>query len=263
MMDSRGFAELPPEWRAYLRRRRLTPVSTGMSGAGLWRIEAGEGEDAQWLKLGTGEIFAGELRAEAERTLWLGAQNICVPRIFRAFDRDAFAAVLMSDLPGTSGEEAAVRHIPALARAFRQLHSLPVDPCPFDETLNVRLERARRSVEAGGIDPEKFFARNARLTPAQLYARLEQQRPPGPEDLVVVHGDAWLSNVIIGRDGNIGFVDCGRSGRGDRYVDLAVLYDSFAELFGEDAARTFMREYGIREPDRGKLQFFRDLYELF
>jgi aminoglycoside 3'-phosphotransferase II len=262
MMDPTEFAELPDEWRADLRQRRLTPVSTGMSGAGLWRIEASDQEDAQYLKLGSGEM-ASEVRAEAERTAWLHAQGVCVPRILRTFGRDDFAAVLMSDLAGTSGEEAAVRPIPAIARAFRQLHSLPVEQCPFDETLNVRLDRARRSVEAGGIEAENFFARNAHLKPGELYARLEQQRPPDPEDFVVIHGDAWLSNVIIGRDEKICFLDCGRSGRGDRYVDLAVLYDSFAELFGEEAARTFLREYGIRKPDFGKLQFFRDLYELF
>jgi aminoglycoside phosphotransferase len=261
-VDSTEFAELPAEWRADLWQRRLTPVSAGMSGARLWRVEASGAEEAQWLKLGSGEM-ASEVRAEAERTTWLHARGICVPRMFRTFDRDDFAAVLMSDLAGTSGEEAAVRHIPAIARAFRQLHSLPVDECPFDETLQVRLDRARRSVEAGRIEAENFFARNAHLKPAQLYARLARERPPGPEDLVVVHGDAWLSNVIIGRDGEICFLDCGRSGRGDRYVDLAVLYDSFAELFGEDAARMFLREYGIREPDFSKLRFFRDLYELF
>jgi aminoglycoside 3'-phosphotransferase II len=262
MMDPTEFPELPAEWRADLRQRRLTRVSTGMSGARLWRIEASGAEDAQYLKLGSGEM-AGEVRAEAERTAWLHAQDICVPRIFRTFDRDDFAAVLMSDLGGTSGEEAAVRRIPAIARAFRQLHALPVEQCPFDETLDVRLGRARRSVEAGGIEAGDFYARNAHRTPAQLYARLAQERPPGPEDLVIIHGDAWLSNVIIGRDGKICFLDCGRSGRGDRYVDLAVLFDSFAELFGEEAARAFLREYGISEPDEKKLGFFRDLYELF
>jgi aminoglycoside 3'-phosphotransferase II len=261
-MDPAEFAELPAAWQAYLRQRRLTPVSTGMSGAGLWRIEAGDAEDAQYLKVGSGEM-AGEVRAEAERTAWLCAQNICVPQILRALYRGDFAAVLMSDLAGTSGEEGAVRHIPAITRAFRQLHSLPVGECPFDETLQVRLDRARRSVEAGRTDGNDFFARNAHLKPAQLYARLARERPPGPEDLVVIHGDAWLSNVIIGRDGKICLLDCGRSGRGDRYVDLAVLYDSFAELFGEAAARTFLREYGMREPDKSKLRFFRDLYELF
>jgi aminoglycoside phosphotransferase len=262
MMNRAEFAELPAAWRAYLRGRRLTPVSTGMSGARLWRLEASGAEEAQYLKLGSGEM-ASEIRAEAERTAWLHAQGICVPRIFRTFDREDFAAVLMSDLAGTRGEEAAVRHIPAIARAFRHLHGLPVEQCPFDETLNVRLDRARRIVEAGGIEAENFFARNAHLEPGELYARLEQARPPGPEDLVVIHGDAWLSNVIIGRDEKICFLDCGRSGRGDRYVDLAVLFDSFAELFGEEAAQMFLREYGMREPDTAKLRFFRDLYELF
>jgi aminoglycoside phosphotransferase len=263
MMDRSEFAQLPAAWQASLRHRRLTPVSTGMSGAGVWRIAACDSDEAQYLKLGSGET-AAELRAEAERTIWLRSRSIRVPRIVHAFYCEDFAAVMMSALPGTAAdEETAIRHIPSLARAFRRLHALPVDECPFDETFQVRLDRARRSVEAGQIDAGDFFARNASLTPMQLYARLENALPRAPEDLVVVHGDAWLSNLIIGPDGEIGFVDCGRSGRGDRYVDLAVLFDSFAELLGEEAATTFMLAYGIREPDSKKLGFFRDLYELF
>ncbi len=152
-----------------------------------------DSDEAQYLKLGSGET-AAELRAEAERTIWLGSRSIRVPRIVHAFYCEDFAAVMMSALPGTAAdEETAIRHIPSLARAFRRLHGLPVDECPFDETFQVRLDRARRSVEAGQIDAGDFFARNARLTPMQLYARLKNALPRAPEDLVVVHGDAWLS----------------------------------------------------------------------
>jgi hypothetical protein len=63
-----------------------------------------------------------------------GIRAIRLPRgSFRlhAFCRDGFAAVLVNDLD--EGEEAAVRHIPALARAFRQLRGLLVDQCLFEE----------------------------------------------------------------------------------------------------------------------------------
>ncbi len=262
-MGPSELAELPAAWQEYLRRRQLTPVSTGMGGARVWQIAGNDVDDGQYLKLGSGKA-ANDLRAEAERTIWLGSRNICVPRIIDEFHLDDFAAVITSALPGITGDQQqAIQHLPLLAKAFRELHSLPVDECPFDETTRVRLARARLAVESGTIDVGQFAARNAATTAAQLYARLENEPPFDEDELVVVHGDAWLSNIIIDRNGRVGFVDCGNSGRGDRYLDLAVLLESFTDIFGEEAAATFIRAYGVEAPNCRKLGFFRDLYELF
>src|SRR5205085_2944864 len=83
-----------------------------------------------------------------ERTIWLGSRNICVPRILDQFHRDGFAAVLMGAVTGIPADRAdAIRHIPRIAEAFRRLHGVPAEECPFDEAPGVRLARARRSGE--------------------------------------------------------------------------------------------------------------------
>jgi aminoglycoside 3'-phosphotransferase II len=262
-MNRSEFAALPASWRKSLRRCSLTRVTTGMGGAGLWHVAPDGGEGAQYLKLASGAA-ARDLREEVLRTAWLGAQGISVPRILDRWFGEDVAAVRMSAVPGTPADQTdAVRHVARIAAAFRRLHRLPAEQCPFDETPKIRLARARAMVEAGAIDPENFAARNRALAPAELYARLAREARFDQDDAVVVHGDAWLSNILIGEDGAVAFVDCGRCGRSDRYTDLGVLVESFTEVFGEAAAQAFLRAYGLPAPDPRKLQFFRDLYELF
>ena len=79
----------------------------------------------------------------------------------------------------------------------------------------------------------------------------------------MVHGDATLSNIFVGGDGSIGFIDCGNAGRGDRYVDLAVLMADIGDTLGPQAAARFAQKYGAPGWDEAKARYFADLYELF
>jgi len=86
---------------------------------------------------------------------------------------------------------------------------------------------------------------------------------PAREDIVVVHGDATFDNILIDAAGAVGFLDCGRAGRGDRYFDLALLAAEIEEHFGGDGVGVFLDAYGLSRWDDCKAAFFRDLYELF
>src|SRR5207237_4248967 len=105
--------------------------------------------------------------------------------------------------------------------------------CPFNETLSVKLARAHEAIRQGAIDPTQFDTRNIGVAPEALYARLAAG-VPAQEDCVVVHGDATLSNLIRGDDGEIGLIDCGSCGKSDRYVDLALLVSEIGERFGDE-----------------------------
>jgi aminoglycoside 3'-phosphotransferase-2 len=143
--------------------------------------------------------------------------GVRVPEVVRQFDsRDSFA-MTMATLGGRSAEHARARDetavVRAIALAFAALHALPIGACPFDETLTVRLARAHDHIRQGAIDATQFDARNAGVTPEALYRRLEASVPT-QEDCVVAHGDATLSNLIVGNDGEIGFIDCGQLRQG-------------------------------------------------
>jgi aminoglycoside 3'-phosphotransferase-2 len=235
-----------------------------MSGALVFRIIGARGP-CEYLKVGTG-VVADVLSREADRTQWLTSVGVRVPRIVARFADNDLVALMMTSLGDRTAEDIAAADwkptVTAIARTLARLHAVPVRTCPFDETLEVRLGRAGALVRAGEIDPGDFAERNAGVTPADLYARLQASIPES-EDCVVTHGDATLSNLILGPDGRVGFVDCSHSGSADRYVDLALLVGELEERFGADARGTFIGAYGGRRWDEPKAAFYRDLYELF
>jgi aminoglycoside phosphotransferase len=235
-----------------------------MSGAKTFRI-VGTAEGDQYLKMGRKEA-ADLVRTEIERTEWLYRNGVPVATILKRFDHGIAAGMIMANLSGTPLDQVEREDwapiVELIALAFARLHSLRAAECPFDESVGVRLSRARWEIERGGIDPKHFDARNSGRTPQQIYDRLRATIPVR-EDLVVVHGDATLSNLILQADGTIGFIDCGNAGRADRYVDLALVVPELVERFGARSKEIFLSAYGLAQWDERKAVFYSDLYELF
>ncbi len=262
MTESELWARLPAAWRDEFRAAIVERVARGMSGATLLRIAHPALGDA-YLKIAA-VPHATELRGEIARTRWLAARGIHVPPLLRTFDDGRTAAAVMGALCGAHPEHAAQpvgEVIRALADALRALHAHAIDDCPFDETIASRLARAQHMIAQGLVTPEDFEERNRGLAPEAIYRRLIERRP-AREDLVLVHGDATFDNMLIDEEGHVGFIDCGHAGRGDRYLDLAVVCADIAAHFGAEWIAPFARAYGCTiDPER--LAFFGDLYELF
>src|SRR5262249_24363058 len=89
---------LPLSWRAWLDGKRVIRVTAGMSGAAVFRVVGGEGSD-RYLKIGTGTV-ADLLKQEIERTEWLAAAGIRVPRVLERFTDRNLVAVAMTALGG-------------------------------------------------------------------------------------------------------------------------------------------------------------------
>jgi aminoglycoside 3'-phosphotransferase-2 len=254
----RLLSELPGAWRPALSRTRIELIETGMSDASVFRLGS-----SHYLKIAQ-DAAAHDLREEIERTAWLGQQGVRVAPAVRVYDAGGFVAVLSEALAGSSADATDLSPamvVPALARALSALHAVPVVRCPFDESIAVRLGRAGTLVENGKVDPRTFAARNQDIAPGVLLERLQSAVPS--EDVVVVHGDATLSNMIVGNDLSVGFIDCGHAGRADSYVDLALVTEGVAERFGPEMADCFMDAYGRAALDERKAGYFLDLYELF
>jgi aminoglycoside phosphotransferase len=171
----------------------------------------------------------------------------------------------MTALPGRHPQDARMplpELMRQLAEGLRKLHSIPARDCPFDETVAARLARARAAIAEGLVDPEYFSERNHGLAPQAIYARLIRTVPEY-EDIVVVHGDATFDNLLIDDAANVGFIDCGHAGRGDRHLDLATIVADIDSYLGPDCIPLFACSYGHAAFDALKLEFFNDLYELF
>ena len=252
---------LPAAWNE-LVQADFQPLDIGLSGASVFLVTAG-GRPPCYLKVAR-DGAAAALREEIARTAWLADHAISVPKILRAETKPAQTILLTDAVPGVPADAtglAAPKLAALLARAFAQLHALSVAECPFDESIAARLARAAAAIAGGDVDADAFDPRNRGTDPADLLARLSADRPA--EDLVVVHGDATLSNILVDSDGTIGFVDCGNAGRADRYTDLALLCADIADHFGAEAAECFRNCYSTEPWDSTKARFFSDLYELF
>ena len=230
--------DVPARVRALARGAGLVPV---------WRNEYGgltfRTDDGRYVKHGPRNAessFAGE----AERLGW-AAGHITVPRVLEAGADDTHEWMVTAAVPGLSAVDPAWRAHPAVAvravgAGLRALHdALPVEGCPFDWGVPSRIANA----EGRGI-----------RVPEAL------REPPPIDRLVVCHGDACCPNTLIGDDGRwVAHVDLGTLGLGDRWADIAVASMSTTWNYGEGWEDALIEAYGV-EPDRGRLSYYRDLW---
>ncbi|MFI6094324.1 aminoglycoside 3'-phosphotransferase [Lentzea sp. NPDC051213] len=226
-------------------------------------VLAAVGEDAVWSNEHeglSGDVWrAGSSyvkRAgvdERDRLRWLG-EHFEVPEI-KAFANDW---LVLADVGAPSLAAAdPVLAGTVMGTVLRSLHALPVASCPFDARIPVVLDKARRNVEAGLVDPEDFDDDNRGVTPAELLERLIATAPED-EDLVVAHGDFCPPNVLLRPDGSTVLIDVSRLGVSDRHRDIALVH---REL-GEEAVDAFTRAYGLN-PRPEMLSWYRLLDEFF
>ena len=253
---------LSKEWRVPLNARSVTPVTKGTRTASVFAID-GAGLPTVFLKIERDNV--ADLWAEIQRTKWLGAQGIRVPAVLRTFYSRDVAAALVAELPGAAPHDCLLpcrEIIDSLARGMKAIHSLPTARCPFDETLPVRLKRARTLILHNALDEGNFDERNRGLTAQQIYDGLIAAIPQS-EQLVVIHGDPDFRKLRIDPHGELGFLDCGHAGQGDRYIDLVCIMTNIAEHFGLQWLAPFFKSYGMETWDHQRALFFSDLYNLF
>jgi aminoglycoside phosphotransferase len=239
------------------------PLRGEAEGTQVYRLTFDDRADLV-AKVAAGDGPATLLAAEAARLDWLAGQ-LPVPVVER-FESGALAggtvAVLITDaLDGTDGSDPAHRvEGPDLARsigeALRAVHGLDVASCPFDARLAGRVAEAGRRVEAGLVDRSQFERAYQRYEPAELYQHLLASMPEGDEDLVVTHGDFTAENLLFVDGRFTGYVDWGRAGVADRYVDLAVAARSVAHLVGPESLVQLFDGYGVDEPALAKIDFY-------
>jgi len=194
-----------------------------------------------------------EGRADAARLVWSG-DVLGRPAMLS----EAVAGLALHELGANAAEGGAIVALSALAR----LHALPIEACPFDERLGVKLAEARRRVDAGEIEVDRLDPANVGKPPVEIMAELAARRPAS-EDLVVTHGDASWPNFVLRPDGGVTIIDLGRFGVADRHQDLALFVRSGKRNFPHlDIEALVARHYPARVSVE-KLAFYRQLDELY
>jgi aminoglycoside 3'-phosphotransferase-2 len=173
--------------------------------------------------------------------------------------------LVMTALPGVNALQSTLApraKVGLVAQALSALHARRVKTCPFDESLDHKIARARENVAAGLVNESAFDDANIGRSAASLLRTLLRTRP-STEDRVVTHGDACLPNFMIDDGAFAGFVDCARVGMADRYQDLALACRSIEYNLGEEWIGPFLHAYGLQQVDRRRLAFYRLLDEFF
>lgn len=258
---------IPAGLHSFIQQRTIEEVREGMSGTLVFRLEHRELPD-QYLKIAE-RGSEQDLQPELSRLLWLRG-HLAVPEV-RYWGEDATRQyLLISAVPGLALYDAALRdHLPRLmqlyAAGLRQIHSLPIEGCPFDMRLDVRIAQAGRQYRAGLVDVDNLDPERRGRSAQSLFRELLATRPTADEDLVFTHGDYCTPNVLVDPDRLAlnGWIDWGRAGVADRYNDLALAARSIDYNFGAAWITPFFAAYGLTAADTAKVAFYQLLDEFF
>lgn len=221
-----------------------------------------------------GTIAVGDLEDERDRQLWLAGRGIAAPRVVDWWADDGGAVLVSTTVPGVPASDVTAADAERAARSIgamlADLHAASAE-CPFDRRLAVTVELASAAVVAGRVDLEDLDAPRSGRTGVSLLAELQDRAAGRGEDVVLCHGDASLPNLFLDpvTFAPSGFVDVGRLGLADRYLDLALAVRSMDDERNpgyHDGLRTaFWDGYGAPTPelDRDAVDFYQLLDEFF
>lgn len=153
----------------------------------------------------------------------------------------------------------------AFAEALRQLQAVDIQACPFDAGSAWRLRELDYLLQRGLIDRDADLQQWPDLQTPQalrdhLHAQLHATLPT--IDPVFSHGDLGDSNVFVDAREQLSFIDLGRGGIADRWLDIAFVARHLREEEADGAEATFLAELG--QPDQPQRRtWFEQLDELF
>lgn len=259
---------LPENIKKLIGNRAFTEDSVGMSGSSVILF------DDMVLKI-------EEQSGNTDKTVSVMRRlrgKIPVPEVIAHENHSGKSYLLMSRISGKMSCDEYYLERPKellhiLSEGLKMLWSTDISDFPRVSDIDSELREARQRVEADLVDVSDAepdtFGENGFESPEALLDWLERNKP-GFEP-VLSHGDFCLPNIFI-KDGQIsGFIDLGKTGIGDKWRDIALLYRSLKHNFdGTFGGRIYsdfdpdmlFEELGIK-PNREKIRYFILLDELF
>jgi aminoglycoside phosphotransferase len=239
----------------------MEQVSIGKSSDRVFRLVDDEGK-VSYLKIGGFRV-----QREHERLEWLSGKAQ-VAKIISFDEEDGEYRLVTEAVPGIMAHECEVSQreevVKVIGRALKKLHSLPIEDCPFDNTIDVQLEEAAANTRDGLVDEDDFDPAHIGMKASELLPMLFAKKPTVFEN-VLTHGDYSVQNILIDPvtlEVN-GLIDLGRCGISDRYLDLGIALNSLAHYIGEGYDIIFFEAYGIDEVDWSRIRFYQMLDEFF
>ena len=235
----------------------LPGPTPGHSGATVEFVEGGDGAP---LVAKTGPIGPdaswGNVADEVARLEWLAGVGAPVPKVVQFTDHgDGTATLVTERLAGFDATRKEARARPEglvdlFGKALRVWHdNVPVADCPFRSDWTARMDVAQARIAAGKATAGGLDVAYQRIDFGVLLASLARPNPDDPDDMVVIHGDPSLPNMIIGSAGLSGWVDVGRLGVGSRWCDLMIAATTVASNLGPLLVPALFEAYGADPAD--------------
>lgn len=218
-----------------------------------------------------------EARNEIAMLKWL-EDKLSVPKVLYYTVEQETGYLLMSYVHGKMSCEKEYLMQPqllakVLADGLKALWSVDISDCPVRSGIDEKLEMARRAVDNHEVDIEDAepgtFGEGGFQNPQELLRWLEKNRPT--EEPVLSHGDYCLPNILVKENKLSAFIDMGRSGVADKWLDIAICYRSLkhnydgtytGEAYEGFQPELLFEELGL-EPDWEKINYYILLDELF
>ncbi|MFS0690000.1 APH(3') family aminoglycoside O-phosphotransferase [Sporosarcina sp. 179-K 8C2 HS] len=239
------------------------PITIGHSEAKTFLLKSSHSN--QYLKVQSRDSVE-RLFDEKEKLEWLEGK-LPVPRVLFYGEDEANEYLLMSEIKGVNASDQSHREylptvLESLGSGLKTIHRVPIDNCPYDQRLDMKIEEAKNRVEHKLVDEDDFDEGRKGRKATELFKELITNRPLN-EDLVFTHGDYCLPNVIVENKRVSGFIDWGRAGVADKYQDLALAIRSITSNFGKEYVPFFLAGYGFTDVDESRVDYYQLMDEFF
>lgn len=260
--------EISPQLQKMINGYKYVKDTEGMSPAKVYKLIGEQGN--LYLKM-TDSRYQGttyDVEREKDMMLWLEGK-LSVPEVIHFEHYNGWSCLLMSEMEGVvastqyGASDDAELLVKQYATSIHLLQSIDLADCPFDNSVNNRLAELAYLLDnqLADIDATNWEEDTEFGDPKQLYQYLQSHQPQ--EELVFSHGDLGDSNFLVLEQRVSGFIDLGRSGKADKWYDIAFCVRSIREDFGDEKyIDMFFDLLGI-EPNWEKIKYFILLDELF
>lgn len=253
----------------FTRNYRFVKDMEGMSPARVYKL-IGRNENL-YLKISDSQYHGTTYDVEREKDtmLWLKTK-LPVPEVlhFEQYENENF--LLMNEIDGVVGYEDYEQHhdpkrmVKIYSEGIKLFQSISTLDCPFDNSVNNRLNELDYLLrnQLADVNSDNWEDDTPFRDPNELYAFLQTHKPK--EELIFSHGDFGASNIFIRNNQISGFIDLGRSGKADKWYDIAFCVRSIQHDIGNDKEYLdlFFNLLEI-EPDWDKIKYYILLDELF
>lgn len=245
---------------------RIIKDACGMSPAEVYRLE--NKEHSVFLKRSS-HLYRHttyDVKREYDTINWLSGK-VNLPCAVHYEETSEYNTLLMSEMKGKDLEAlkdniSIADFVEYYVQALLKIQSVDIAKCPHNNCIDNRLKELRYLIDRGLADTNADnWEENTNFTDGnELYEYLIKNKPE--EDYVFSHGDLCNSNIFIDNN-ETGFIDLGRCGIADKWLDIAFCTREIRELTTESKwIDLFFDRLGL-QPDWEKIKYFILLDELF